>query len=124
MPSGEPGSKHLIRLVVLPGCLFLTFAGGAFALAKLHPAKPGTPKAGPVQLGDSYRGEVVFTKNCAACHGQAGEGGSGPKLAGSSVTLTRAKAQIESGGSTMPPKLVSGQDERDVLAYLATIVKQ
>lgn len=123
VPSTEQGSNRLIRLVVLPSCLFLAFSGGAFALAKLHPAKPGVAKAGPVELGDSYRGELVFTKTCAGCHGQAGQGGSGPKLAGSSITLARAKAQIESGGSTMPANLVSGRDERDVLAYLATILR-
>jgi mono/diheme cytochrome c family protein len=108
--------------VVVPLLLFAAFAGTAFALAKLHLAKPGVPKAsGAVQLGDPYRGETVFQKNCAACHGAHAEGGIGPKLAGDTISIAAAKAQIENPRGTMPPNLVSGQDEKDVLAYLATI---
>ena len=124
MSSSDPGSeRRVIRLLVLPLCLFVALSGAAFALAKLHLAKPSVPKAGgPVALGDSYSGEVVFTQKCSGCHGEGGKGGSGPKLAGASISLAAAKAQIDGGGSTMPAQLVSGQQERDVLAYLATIL--
>jgi mono/diheme cytochrome c family protein len=121
--SVEPASRRLIRLVVVPTCLFLAFAGGAFALAKLHLAKPGTPKAtGAVKLGDAHRGVTVFTQRCAGCHGEGGKGGSGPRLAGSEISLAAAKAQIDNGGGTMPANLVTGMDEDDVLAYLQTIL--
>ena len=109
------------RLVVVPLLLFAAFAGTAFALAKLHLAKPGLPKSGTVELGDPYRGETVFQQNCAACHGKNAEGGVGPRLRGDTISLAAAKAQIENPRGTMPPKLVSGPQERDVLAYLATI---
>jgi mono/diheme cytochrome c family protein len=110
--------------VIVPLVLFAAFSGAAFALAKLHFAKPGVPHAnGPVALGDSYRGETLFSQNCASCHGAGGAGGGiGPKLAGAPITLAAAKAQIESGGGTMPASLVKGQQEKDVLAYLATIL--
>jgi mono/diheme cytochrome c family protein len=121
--SAEPASRRLIRLVVVPACLFVVLAGGAFTLAKLHLAKPATPRAaGAVKLGDPYRGENVFTQRCAGCHGNGGKGGSGPKLAGSRLSLPAVKAQIDNGGGAMPPNLVSGRDEDDVLAFVQTIL--
>jgi mono/diheme cytochrome c family protein len=116
--------KRFLRLVVVPIVLFAVFAGGAFALSKLHLAKPGLPKtSGKVQLGDSYRGETIFSQTCASCHGEGGKGGGiGPKLAGAPITLAAAKAQIDGGGGTMPAGLVKGQQEKDVLAYLAGIL--
>jgi mono/diheme cytochrome c family protein len=115
--------QRLLRLVVVPALLFAAFAGTAFALAKLHLAKPGTPSgSGAVAVGDSYRGETIFSQKCASCHGQGGSGGIGPRLIGASISLAAAKAQIDQGGGTMPAGLVTGQQEKDVLAYLAGIV--
>jgi len=123
--SLEPASRRLIRLVLVPACLFLAFAGGAFALAKLHLAKPGTPKAaGAVKLGDAHRGESVFTQHCAGCHGHGGTGGSGPRLAGTRLSDEAVKNQIDAGGGVMPANLVGGRDEEDVLAYLHTILNE
>ncbi|HEX9416825.1 MAG TPA: c-type cytochrome [Gaiellaceae bacterium] len=115
---------RFVRLVVVPLVLFAAFSGAAFALAKLHFAKPGVPHAnGPVALGDSYRGETLFSQNCASCHGKGGSGGIGPRLIGLPITLSAAKAQIDVGsGGSMPAGLVKGQQEKDVLAYLATIL--
>jgi mono/diheme cytochrome c family protein len=116
--------QRFLRLVAVPLILFAAFSGAAFALAKLHFARPGVPHSnGPVALGDSYRGETLFSQNCASCHGAGGEGGGiGPKLAGASITLAAAKAQIDTGGGAMPGGLVKGQQEKDVLAYLAGIL--
>jgi len=117
--------ERLLRLVVLPTALFLVVSGTALALALTHPAKPGLPKtSGSVKLGDSYRGETIFSQTCASCHGAGGKGGGiGPTLAGAAIPLAVAKAQIENGGGAMPAGLVKGQQEEDVLAYLATILK-
>jgi mono/diheme cytochrome c family protein len=115
--------QRLLRLVVVPAILFAAFAGTAFALAELHLAKPGAPKqSGSVQLGDPYRGETIFSQKCASCHGQGGSGGIGPRLIGDSISLAAAKVQIDQGGGTMPAGLVTGQQEKDVLAYLAGIM--
>ena len=112
------------RLVVIPAVLFLVVSATAFGLAKAHPAKPGLPRSGSIRLGDSYRGETIFSTTCAGCHGQGGAGGGvGPKLAGAPIPLVVVKAQIDNGGGAMPPKLVSGGQEADVLAYLSTILK-
>lgn len=112
-----------MRLVLVPLLLFLGVVAVVFTLAELHLAKPGLPSSGSVRLGDPYKGQIIFSQKCAGCHGQDGKGGTGPKLAGTPFPLTAAKAQIDNGGSVMPAGLVSGSQERDVLAYLATILK-
>lgn len=124
-PAPQPGWP-LKRIVVVPLVLFAVVSGTVFVLAKLHLATPEAPAAaGAVKLGDQYRGETVFQNECAGCHGDGGEGGGvGPRLAGAPITLAAAKAQIDDGGGTMPPRLVTGQEEGDVLAYLATILRQ
>lgn len=109
------------RLLLVPALLFVVVSASAFTLAKLHLAKPGLPKSGTVKLGDLYRGETVFSTACSSCHGDDAEGGIGPGLAGAHISLAAAKAQIDNGGVTMPPKLVQGREEEDVLAYLSTI---
>ena len=79
------------------------------------------PGQGLVVIRDN-NGQTIYSQKCAACHGQNAEGGVGPKLAGLRISLERAQAQIEAGGSAMPGGLVKGQADRDVLAYLATIL--
>jgi cytochrome c551 len=112
-----------VRLVVIPLCLFIGVSALVFVLSKLALAEPSAPKAsGEVVLGDQYRGQVVYTQTCAGCHGATGEGGIGPKLQGNPISLAAAKVQIDVGGGLMPPQLVSGRQEEDVLAYLATIL--
>ena len=111
------------RLIVIPLCLFVGVSGAVFMLAKLALAEPSAPAtSGEVVLGDQYRGQVVYSQSCAACHGATGEGGIGPALQGNPISLAAAKAQIENGGGTMPAQLVDGQKLDDVLAYLATIL--
>jgi mono/diheme cytochrome c family protein len=115
------------RRAVMLLLVFLAVSGCVFVLAKLHLARPGIPKAAAgakVVLGDFYRGQTTFSQKCAACHGPDGKGGPiGPKLDGLSLSLPAAKAQIDNGGATMPGGLVTGPQESDVLAFLATILK-
>lgn len=112
-----------MRLIVVPACLFLGISAGVFALSKLALAEPNAPKkSGDVVLGDAYRGQVVYSQKCAGCHGATGEGGAAPRLAGNPISLAAASAQIDSGGGAMPPQIVSGRQQEDVLAYLATIL--
>ena len=113
------------RLVVVPVVLLFGVAGVTYALAKWHPARPGIPRAaaGAVVLGDQYRGETVFQASCSGCHGANGSGGSGPRLQGLPISIGAVKAQIDNGGGTMPAGIVKGGDEKDVLAYVATLIK-
>ena len=113
-----------MRLVVVPACLFLGVSAVVFTLAELTLAEPSLPRAGlgTVDLGNAYRGQVVYSQTCAGCHGASAEGGVGPRLANSPISLAAARAQIDGGGGTMPANLVTGRREADVLAYLATIL--
>lgn len=116
-------SQHARRLIVVPAILFVIVSGTVFTLAQLHPAKAEkTTSSGPVAVGNAARGERLFAENCASCHGQGGQNGTvGPTLAGASISLADARAQIENGGGVMPADLVTGQDLEDVLAFLKTI---
>jgi cytochrome c550 len=121
----DRGVSRRVRVLVVPLALLLALSGATFGLAKAHLAKPGAPKVAAGQkiaLGDVYRGQTVFTQTCAGCHGAGGKGGVGPKLIGLPIPLAQVKAQIDAGGGAMPANLVSGQKERDVLAYAATLI--
>ena len=113
-------------LILRPLAAFVAVSALVFTLSELHLLKPGVPQAAigsKVSLGDSYRGAIVFGQTCASCHGAGGKGGGiGPRLDGDAISLVQVKAQIDSGSGAMPGGLVSGQTERDVIGYLATIV--
>ena len=67
------------------------------------------------------RGEVLFGDACAGCHGQGGTGGTGPPLAGSGLAAEEIAAAIEQGRGVMPPGIVTGQNQEDVVAYVESI---
>jgi mono/diheme cytochrome c family protein len=114
-------------MIARPLVLLVVVSAAVFTLAHLHLAKPGVPVAAAgtkIALGDSYRGSIAFDQTCKACHGEGGKGGGiGPRLIGDSISLAAVKQQIDAGSGTMPPALVKGSTERDVLAYLATVIK-
>jgi len=96
---------------------------GVFALAQAQvfaPSAPAGPSA-PAVAGDAGHGEAVFQGQCSGCHGDAGQGGVGPQLAGSGVDAAQVTAAVEQGRGVMPAGLVSGQDEADVVAYVVSI---
>ncbi len=111
------------RNVGPPLILIAGLSAGIFGLAKLHLARPSTPKAGAIVLGDVYRGETIFSTKCASCHGMGGSGGIGPKLDGDRIPLSLVQSRIANGKGIMPPGLVSGRDESDVLAYVSALIK-
>jgi mono/diheme cytochrome c family protein len=56
----------------------------AFAyVGALNPPSSAAPVLTPIQ-----QGAQAYAKNCSPCHGAAGEGGVGPKLAGGEAKLT------------------------------------
>ena len=64
----------------------------------------------------------MYSQTCAACHGETGEGGVGPRLEGNPISLAGAKAQIDAAAARCRRSSSSGSQEEDVLAYLATIL--
>ena len=91
-----------------------------FALAKARIFEPSTTKS--VGPGDATAGQMVFESKCAGCHGAGGKGGSpGPRLIGSGLTAADVTRRVEQGSGVMPAGLVSGADEANVVAYVASI---
>ncbi|MGH3118354.1 MAG: c-type cytochrome [Gaiellales bacterium] len=93
-----------------------------FVLAQFAVFEPSVSTDAAVVGGDFYRGEVVFERSCASCHGAGGEGGSpGPRLVDSGLDAAEVASTVEQGRGVMPPALVSGQEQADVVAYVVGI---
>ncbi|MEX0850465.1 MAG: cytochrome c [Gaiellaceae bacterium] len=95
-----------------------------FALAQAQIFEPSAPAQAVGTGGDIYRGETVFQRDCASCHGSGGEGGGiAPRLADTGLDAVEVAATIRQGAGVMPPALVSGRDEADVVAYVVGIAQ-
>ena len=72
--------------------------------------------------GDATSGKTVFAENCSGCHGDGGQGGGvGPTLAGSGLDAATVSAVVQQGRGVMPPAIVAGQEQADVVAYVVSI---
>ncbi len=97
-------------------------AAATFTLAQLTVFEPSAPPAATLAGGDVYRGQVVFERECASCHGAGGKGGSiGPPLVDTGLDASEVAATIEQGRGVMPPALVSGEEQTDAVAYVVAI---
>ncbi len=72
---------------------------------------------------DAEHGKELFAKNCAACHGGHGEGGSGPALKGLRARLDTAATinWVKNPSAKMPrlyPSTLDEQSVTDVAAYV------
>ncbi|MDX6569843.1 MAG: quinohemoprotein ethanol dehydrogenase [Gaiellales bacterium] len=68
--------------------------------------------------------KAKFTSTCGGCHtlADAGtKGAVGPNLDQLKPDAARVERQILNGGKIMPPKLLTGQDAKDVAAYVAAV---
>ena len=112
------GFKRFVNVIeVVVGVAALVFVIALFAN---EPSGGGgsTVKSGP--------GYDVYVSNCARCHGQEGQGGVGPRLAGE-VTTAFPDAQdevafVRSGRDGMPSFAgqLSPTEIEDVVAYTRT----
>jgi mono/diheme cytochrome c family protein len=91
-----------------------------FLLAQSPIFEPSEPASAPA-VGDAQRGQVLFDRECSSCHGPGGEGGTGPRLAESGLSAAEIATRIEQGAGIMPPALVTGQDEADVVAHVVSL---
>jgi cytochrome c551 len=91
-----------------------------FALAQAEVFAPSAP-AGGAAAGDVDRGEVIFKRECAGCHGDEGAGGAGPQLFETGLDATEVATAVQQGRGVMPAGIVSGQDQADVVAYVVSI---
>ena len=96
-------------------------AVATFALAQAEIFAPSAP-AGGAAAGDVYRGETIFQRECADCHGDGGKGGgAGPALFETGLDAVEVSAAVQQGRGVMPAGIVSGQEQADVVAYVVAI---
>jgi mono/diheme cytochrome c family protein len=103
----------------------------ADSIALLNDGKTSSGKAGGAisarqTAAPVVHGASVYTANCAACHGQTGEGGVGPALIGISNRLrtTDIESRIREPRGIMPrlyPGPLDAQDVQDVARYVASL---
>jgi mono/diheme cytochrome c family protein len=77
----------------------------------------GTPSYPPTA-------KAKFASTCGGCHtlADAGTHGNvGPNLDDLKPDEATVEHQIANGGGAMPPKLLTGQDAKDVAAYVAAV---
>ncbi len=72
-----------------------------------EPAEPGEPTAPPTpalpHTPDAAAGGLAFSQqSCLACHGERGEGGVGPQLAGAVPDVATITARVRAGAPPMP----------------------
>jgi mono/diheme cytochrome c family protein len=96
--------------------------GGA-APAPQAAAAPAPTTTAALTSPDTDRGKELFVKNCAACHGNRGEGGSGPTLKGIRNKLDTAATinWVKNPSAKMPRLYPSTLDEQavtDIVAYV------
>ena len=91
-----------------------------FALAQAEVFAPSTSSDAAV-TGDVGRGEAVFGRECAGCHGDQGVGGAGPALVDTGLDATEVAAAVQQGRGIMPAGIVTGQEQADVVAYVVSI---
>jgi mono/diheme cytochrome c family protein len=62
-------------------------------------------RLGQQQAGTSPLGEELWVGTCAKCHGLDGEGGYGPRIAGTDLikNTQSVEALLRNGGILMPP---------------------
>ena len=71
-------------------------------------------------------GAAIYKSKCAGCHGAQGEGKTGPKLAGTSLSENDIVNVLTKGGQpkaphTKPYKGIHEQDAKQVAAYVKTL---
>jgi mono/diheme cytochrome c family protein len=116
------GFRRFVNVVeVVAGVAALVFVIALFA---------NEPSGGTGNNAKSGPGYDVYISNCARCHGQGGQGGVGPQLAGAVVTaFPDAKdeiAVVRDGRDGMPSFAgdLSPAEIEDVVAYTRTELKQ
>ena len=91
-----------------------------FLLAQAQVFAPSSAR-GAVAEGDVDRGQTVFQRECAGCHGDEGEGGVGPALFETGLSPQEVALAVQEGRGVMPAGIVTGQEAADVSVYVASI---
>jgi len=105
--------------------LFATVVVVLVALVVAACGGGGGGAAAPSAQGDANAGAQAWaSKPCAGCHGANAEGGAGPKLAGTTLSLDRLQNTVRNGRGGEMPKFsadqVSDTDIANIYAWLKT----
>jgi len=103
-----------------PILIGVAVAVATFALAQAQIFAPSAP-AGGTATGDVDRGEVIFQRECAECHGDEGAGGVGSALFETGLDAAEVSDAVQQGRGVMPAGIVTGQEQADVVAYVVSI---
>ncbi len=91
------------------------------------PADPPDADSGNIEDGaDSiaFGNELFFANGCNVCHGDTGEGGIGPAIAKTSLTLDEVISQYRSPRGIMPPfaeNRISDDEVANLYAFLQSL---
>ena len=101
-------------------------AGLAVALPAASSVQAGQESGTtPMPSGAAARGAALYKQNCLACHGEAGSGGVGPKLARNPILAQadRFRTTVSQGRGAMPPwgAVLRPQEIADIHAWLNTL---
>jgi mono/diheme cytochrome c family protein len=113
-------SIAVLTLVVIVSGLITACGGQKSTATTTSTPTPTVTTAG--QLAEA--GQTVFATHCARCHGDKGQGITGPTLIGSSNTLDKygtAQGLLNFIDTSMPlnaPGSLSQQDYLEVVSYL------
>jgi mono/diheme cytochrome c family protein len=121
------GRKHLLS-VFLGGLAVLAVAAGcggpSSASSTTATTTTTTPSGSPTFAEFSDSGKTIFASHCAKCHGDQGQGITGPALIGPSANLikyTTAQGLLSFIGTAMPldaPGSLSHQEYLQLLSFL------
>ncbi|GMQ94553.1 MAG: hypothetical protein BMS9Abin12_2048 [Acidimicrobiia bacterium] len=113
------GKRFGVALVVVT----LFAAGCADVSGKVQAPSDGGEGVQALSSGASAGLETFRTVGCSACHGQDGEGGVGPALAGHTEDQLFRQVRTPKG-DVMPPfptDVLSDDDVRDIYAWIVTL---
>jgi mono/diheme cytochrome c family protein len=100
----------------LAALLLLALSASANTRSASAPQAPG---------GNSENGKKLFTSyGCYECHGTVGQGGTGPRIAPATISLSALLRYLRQPTGQMPPytaKVATDQELTDIFEYLKTI---
>ena len=104
------------RAIVLVFVLCITLAFGTLSAQDQYPV--GNPTAGKQAWS---AGNLGGTSLCWTCHGEQGQGGYGPDLAGRGLTFSQFRQAVRKPWGVMPAFELPDQTVADIAAYLASL---
>jgi mono/diheme cytochrome c family protein len=104
-----------------------TLRASLAALLLALSASAGTRSASTSQslVGNTENGKKLFTSyGCYECHGTIGQGGTGPRIAPATISLSALVRYVRQPSGQMPPyteKVATDQELADIFEYLKSI---